>query len=112
MEIGAIFTEILKSGGPAMTVAVLFLFYMHKQGEKKDVEVKTGREDLKDLIRMIISDKEKQLASDSEMRALIDRLMEKNGMNEMSLRESLTRMEESQRQISAQIQQLQLTLNK
>jgi hypothetical protein len=112
MDIGIIFTEILKNGGPAMAVAVLFLFYLHKEGGKKDAEIKTGREDIKELIGMVISDKEKQLAADAEMRLLIERLMDKHGVTESVFRESLARMEDTQRQIMSQIQKLQLALNK
>ena len=80
-----------------MALALLIIWYMHKQTEKKDADVISAREENKDLVKQLIDDKEKRLIADQENRELLKRLIDKNGDTYVVMREAFDRMENNQR---------------
>ena len=101
-----IFTKILEHGGPAMAVAVLFLWYLHRQTEKKDGEIEAERKANRELLATVISDKERMLLSDAENRKLIERLIEKNGDQTKATDEFFRRSETNQTRIIEDVRAL------
>lgn len=110
MEMAEIFKWIVENGGPAFVVVCALAWYIHRQSEKKDVEVTEVRKDNKDLVRQLIDDKEKRLIADQENRALLKSLIEKNGATTATMRESFARMEDNQRVMVEEIRELKLKL--
>lgn len=107
MELSTILKAILETGGPAMAVAVMGLWYLHRQTEKKDDSIDAIREENKDLVKQLIDDKEKRLIADQQNRELIKSLIEKNGATSAAMREYFARMEENQKAMLEKIHQLQ-----
>ena len=102
----AIITNLLEGGGPAMVVAAGFLWYLHKQTEKKDGEIDKIRLENKGLVDQLIDVQEKRLTADAENRELLRVLIDKSGRSSEVLEMAFTRMEANQLKILEEIQEL------
>lgn len=89
-----------------MGVAVLFLYYLHRQTEKKDAEISTARAETKDMVSQVIDSQEKRLLADADHRLLIEKLIDKSGSSEQIMRESFARAEANQASMLNELQRL------
>ena len=87
MDFGTILEKIIEHGGPAMIVAVAFLYYMHRQNEKKDAKILDQQKEIKELNAKRVDDSEKRLFDNLENRKIIERLVDKTGHSNTMVRE-------------------------
>lgn len=106
MDFGTLIEKIAEHGGPAMLVALMFLYYLHRQTEKKDEEVAKVREENRKLYIDRIDTIKTIMENDAENRKLIERLVDKTGATTEAMREYFRRMEEAHAKLILEIQSL------
>lgn len=106
MDFGTLIEKIAEHGGPAMLVALMFLYYLHRQTEKKDDEVAKVREENSKLYVERIDTVKSIMENDAENRKLIERLVDKTGATTEALRDYFRRMEEAHARLLTEIQEL------
>ena len=106
MDFGTLIEKIAEHGGPAMLVALMFLYYLHRQTEKKDEEVAKVREENRKLYMERIDTVRQVMINDGENRQLIERLVDKTGSTTDAVKEYFKRMEDAHIKLLGEIQEL------
>lgn len=109
MTFATIIEKILEHGGPAMLVAVAFLWYLHRQTEKKDAALAASDARVRELTRELIDDKTAMLQAAAETREVVSKLVDKSASTDQTVRTMLDRLSADHDRLSAEITALRTT---
>lgn len=107
MDFGPIIEKIAETGGTELLVALGFLWYMHKQGIKRDADNTKLSDELRTVNRERIADLEKHLVDLAESRQLMKHLITKSGDNFLQLKSYFDKSELTSAEILKEVRDIQ-----